>query len=101
MKVLKAKVGDTLSWSGARADDNGDPVDLTGATAAASLTGKGGTITPGVSITDAAAGEFEVTASASTTSGWTAGVYVGDVTFTDGLNIQSTETFAITVEREY
>jgi len=101
MAVLEIKAGDTLAWSSARTDAAGNAVSLSGVTLASSFTGSNGTIAPSYNILSEAGGTFEITAPASTTETWTPGVYVGDLTFTDGLGVQSTETFAVTVLRSY
>jgi len=101
MQALRIKAGDTLAWEATRTDAAGDPVSLSGVAISAHFDDRGGTITPTASVRDAAAGRFEIEASAAVTSGWAPGSYRGDLTFSDVFGKQSTETFAIIVERGY
>jgi hypothetical protein len=101
MQSLRIKAGDTLAWQATRTDAAGDPVPLAAVSISAHFADRHGTITPTASVLDAAAGRFELTAPATETAGWAPGAYRGDVTFTDGLGAQSTETFAVIVEQSY
>jgi len=101
MQALRTKAGDTLAWEATRTDTTGDPVPLSGVAISAHFIDRGVTITPSASVVDAGAGRFEINASAAVTSGWAPGFYRGDLTFSDVLGKQSTETFAIIVERGY
>mgnify|MGYP000715794688 CR=1 FL=1 len=96
VKQVRHKAGDTLSWPCVRTDDAGDPVPL-GNTSVDACFGTLGAL--GVTITDAAAGEFVITATNPVTVTWQTGNYRGDVTFTGPAGVESTKTYILIVER--
>lgn len=96
---IVAKRGDTFTLTCTRTDSAGSAVDLSGVTIGAEMRLGATTITPTATITDAAAGEFKLTATAATAETWTVGAYKCDIEFTDiGGNVISTETFYVVID---
>jgi hypothetical protein len=95
------KRGDTFSRDFEITDAEGDPVDLTGYTAACKMRLQSGNRvsdgSPAVTLTATlitpAAGTVRVSATAAETALWAPGRYVGDIEFTIGSTVFSTADF--------
>jgi hypothetical protein len=96
---LRTKRGDTFSLSGTRTTDTGNPVDLSNYQIRAQMRAGDALITSfSVTITNAAAGEFVLSAPASTTETWQVTRYSCDIEFTSpGGIVDSSDTFTIQV----
>lgn len=101
MSGIELKRGDTLNWVGYRKDENGDAVDLTGATLACTvrhaLTGTEYDLT--AAVTTALSGIFRLSATAAATALWKLGLYEADlqITWADtSISTSSTWVFNVT-----
>ena len=97
MSNQRHKRGDTLLWSVVRRD-SGIAASIVGQTVQAQMR-KGSellVLTP--VITDAAAGEFTLNATAAQTSKMTPGTWKYDVEFSDGSGVTSTRTFRCIID---
>lgn len=100
--TITHKAGDTFRRSLTRTDDGGNPVDLSGVPVDAVFVRGPAKIIISGTVTNAAAGAVELTASAATTADWLPGLYQGDITFgTELTTSASTQTFSLVVERGY
>jgi hypothetical protein len=100
VKEVRTKRGDTFSLSCTRTTQAGVPVNLTGYQIRAQMRDGADALvyafTP--TITNAAAGEFVLSAPASTTETWTPARYVVDIEFTSPNGVKdSSDTFIIQV----
>jgi hypothetical protein len=98
--LLKIKQGDTFKLDAAVKLD-GSPQSISGWTTTCQLNTKSGVkvVDLTVTVTDAANGEYQLTAPSGTTS-WPIGTLVGDIQYDMGGDIVSTETFAVRVVKD-
>lgn len=101
-EVIRAKRGDTLVLRCGRTDSAGNPVDLTGQSIACELVpvAGGGTVPLAATVTNAAGGEFTLSAEVAATADLL-GPFYGDVEFDVGGTVVSSETFIVSFERDY
>jgi len=97
MPTVNVKRGDTLALDCTRTDSAGSAVSLAGVSIAAKMRRGSTEITLTASATDEAAGEFRLSALATTTDDWVLGVYDCDVEFTNGATVASSQTFQVNV----
>ena len=102
MAQVYHKRGDTLSLSAVWLDSNNDPVDLTGYTVESQVRAVGFVDDLTVTITDATAGEFVLSATATDTSMWPVTSSQSsrsfcDIQFTIAGIVVSSETFQVVV----
>lgn len=101
MKTINFKRGDTLAIACTRKNSVGAPVNITGMTILSKVRNGAFEDSLVVNVTDAAAGEFTLSRSAANTAAWPltadGSIMRCDVEFTDGSNVNSSETFAINV----
>lgn len=102
MATITHKRGDTFELT-CSLENGGNDVNITGWTVAAQLRQIDDTLVQGmtVTVTDAAAGEFTITAANTETDDWPIGNLEIDVEFTesDG-SVSSSETFTIAVIKD-
>ncbi|MDW4550853.1 hypothetical protein R5H32_15940 [Defluviimonas sp. D31] len=94
------KRGDTLALDLARVDAAGAPIDLTGATIAARVAFSDFAADLDVTVTNAAAGEYTLTATAAQTALWPVARLRADVKYSAAGLVRRSITFAITVVEE-
>lgn len=103
MKALRNKRGDTFTVTGVRHTAAGAPVNLTGYTlrsqAREPVTGDL-LAELSVVITNAALGQFTLSAAAVVTADWNPGTYELDVEFSIGGVVDSTETTTLEVVKD-
>ena len=102
MATINHKRGDTFELT-CSLENGGTDVDITGWTVAAQLRQTDDTLVQAltVTVTDAAAGEFKITAANTETDDWPVAALDVDVEFTesDG-SVSSTDTFTINVIKD-
>ena len=98
-RVIKLKRNDTWLITGTRTDSAGDPVSLSGNTVAAQMKFGDTVITLDATVTDAAAGEYQLEKAASGTDVALL-PYQCDVEFISGSSVASSETFTVVVEED-
>ena len=100
MTATVIKRGDTLTWLCAFTDDDGEAIDLTGATfdcdVARAVGGTTDQMT--VTLTEAAAGLVTLSRTAAQTALWSPGLYRTDIRWTIGGGVTTTETFTFDVQ---
>lgn len=102
MATINHKRGDTFELT-CSLENGGNDVNITGWTVAAQLRQSDDTLVQSltVTVTDAAAGEFTITAANTETDGWPIAALEVDVEFTetDG-SVSSSDTFTINVIKD-
>ena len=99
MATLNHKRGDTMDFL-FTAETSGVAIDLTGYTITSQARATDDTVLQSftVTITDAANGQFTITATNAETELWSPGQYNMDIEFVDGSGtVVSTETFVLNV----
>lgn len=99
--ILKPKRGDTWRFPCIRTDENGDPVNLSDTTIAAELVYGTSRKSFDVEVTNATAGEFDLTLSAFDTAQLKTKPYKSDIEFTEFGVVESSETFLVDVIEDY
>ncbi|EDM71039.1 hypothetical protein RAZWK3B_16620 [Roseobacter sp. AzwK-3b] len=97
MRRAEAIRGDTFIANGTYTDDQGVPVNLTGYSIACQAKGNGATLTLTSQITDAANGQYTLTADPATTRDWEPGDYLADIEYTLAGVVSSTDRFVFRV----
>ncbi len=98
---IEIKRGDQFSLDVTRLDENGDPVNLTGMTITSQVKNPGFVASLTVAITNAALGQFTLSASAAATATWPPARLSGDVKYVAGGGIvRRSKTFTILVGKE-
>jgi len=98
MATINLKQGDTVDWV-VTLNEGGAPVDITSWTIRAQIR-SGDTLifTLTVTVIDASAGQFRLSATPAQSDLWAAGSHSCDIEFTDdSSNVFSTETFKVVV----
>lgn len=98
MATLTHKQGDTLDWV-ITLTENDTAVDITSWSIRAQIR-SGDTLIASLTVTvlDAAAGIFRLSATAAQTDSWSAGSHSCDIEFTDDSSVVfSTETFTVSI----
>ena len=98
--ILHAQGAD-LSWACQYLDDDDAPIDLAGYEIAAQIRTEGGALVGALAalITDAAAGQFELSADAADTLDWPAGTHWLDIRYTTAGQRRYTERARVRVTR--
>lgn len=102
MTTITHKRGDTFAIA-CTIENAGVAVNITGWTIASQARGADDAVlqTFTVTVTDAAAGSFTISATSTQTELWTLGSYSVDIEFIDGEGeVNSTETFTLSVIRD-
>ncbi len=96
MTEIRVKHGATIRWACVKKDADGNVEDLTGATVTCTVENKRSAVRSNlsVSITDAANGMFELSATAAETAAWTVGLYKTDIRFVwPATDVSSSDVF--------
>ena len=96
---IPIKRGATLLLLGACMNDDGTPIDLTGVTITSQLHDSRGNVaaTLLVTVTNAPAGTFTLSAPSSVTAQWSPGQLAGDLCYVQNGSVLYSETFSLAV----
>ena len=103
METIKHKRGDTYSLQCTYTDAAGAAIDLTGYTINSKARDEDGvllfsvTTGAGITVTDAAAGQFTLQVEATATDDWEPALYAQDIEYVLAGVVKSSETFYINV----
>lgn len=98
---IEMKRGDQLTIDITRVDGSGQPVNLAGLTITSRVMIAGFSANLTVTVVDAAAGKFRLSATASETATWPVARLRSDVKYDEGSGaIRRSRTFTIEVEQE-
>lgn len=101
MATITHKRGDTFVLS-CTLENEGNPVDITSFTITSQIRDTLDAVLQSltVTVTDAAAGAFDLSATAAQTETWGVQSYLCDIEFVDGGEVNSSETFTINVLKD-